>query len=603
MTSITPGTDGTTQDDSSTRAATNQDWDFDDDGQNDIVEMDDGRYALVIEGGPAIIADDPQDLVNLVAYLELTVNYGLAEGDPATTFGDTFANFNSLSLLDVLMSGYITQSDTLVPGAAATYVLTQDGKAALQATNDEYFGWKVPMYPPGLEPYLGGGNIELTETTLAGFKGAAKTIYEANYTSETDPPLPADPPIDANVSALLDLMFGPGQHTYGQLNVLKMMGLATGGADPSAWSVMPKGQALLETGAIYAGSYYPPCVGLLCEGADAAVEAAKGVAAFFTSDGTAYNDSYTADDVKKLARNSLGMYVNTDTGEVTKTGFDETTMSTEALNMICSLFDLPPGSQLTAEQVSVAVSMGLVACDSTGAYQITARGQTFAGTAATPPSDTAASPAAPAGPTNDTRAAYTYPDDSPYKTDVEAAYAADQAARPTATDENTYTEEELIRMGFAPEMADWLVRNCGDGSSITLEGLQSLETAGYFNLVTVEGDGNQASEEPDKGKMMVIFEDAKSTGEEDHSTCKFIEMMFADPYWASTNGAAIKDATQRRMQSFVDTAMDMDSKGAVKAYGITDDHINQDDYDDYIRKLEKANGVDDMSKVGKYDRP
>lgn len=248
-----------------------------------------------------------------------------------------------------------------------------------------------------------------------------------------------------------------------------------------------------------------------------------------------YAEGKTAQDVIDKAREVAKYLGNENTGEPSETslppGISMDDSTREAMN---ALFDLPPGNKIfTAEQLVIAIDMGLVVYDSkAGTVVLTQNGQTFFNTVS-PGATNGTDPDVPAAPAN---GAYN-PQQQTHIADAKAIDAA-------AVGSDRFTRDELMKMGFHPWMADWLLRNCSsNGSDISLDALKSLDGDNYFDLyqgLSAPPGMGRAALAPN-GEYHVFFDGLRSGSTSgQYTNCNFIDLVMADPYWATLPGGGIR---------------------------------------------------------------
>ena len=251
------------------------------------------------------------------------------------------------------------------------YTLNAEGEAADQKFNDEeYFGEKLPSFPPGTNLYfnsnLASDGVQ-RQAGLDGLRGTAESIYNRGYAADSGNLANLDNSSIAPATLLLlKQVFGENTvFNQGHLNTLKMMGLVTGKvADgTSAWTLSSKGQTILDAFGATPAKFIPS-VNLLKINSELS-KTAESVADYFTATGyktgTDGNPLFSNTDVEAAAARVLeSLNRNSGTAPL-PAGLQYGDYVQTFLN---KLFGLPStNNQFDANHINAAVAMGLLSYD------------------------------------------------------------------------------------------------------------------------------------------------------------------------------------------------------------------------------------------------
>lgn len=450
---------------------------------------DGGRVSYTI-GYTVIYADSQEELDAFLNYLSLLTGKPVSELSEADLYVTANMERNS--------DGSSTDGTSWMLDVSADKSWVA---AARKMNNQEFFGTQLPGYGDGDAPFLGN---EMTPADtgagrsggLAGYQGSAQGMYDANYPpmdGVTNPyglePL-TEQDVPPEVWELLQFLFGSDTaFTTGHLNVLKMMGLATGGSDTSTWSLTTQGsergygEEPLMSGTELLESFkanqtdedaVPFVAGTSMFGFsqadwDATQLALDGV---FNDDGSfavdpTTGEAKTSEDVKALAQETLDRM-----GEGEAIEYDLANAPPEVLELLNFLYGKPAGNTVfTDAEINAAAAMGLITQNAQGEWSITASGLTTVNGIGVEPPD----------------------EESPAGEDPEAAQMAydqevQQISEPDSDGGDGYgSPEELAARGIPLEAARWIFEHFGaeKGGKICVseEVLNRLMDGGYLKQV------------------------------------------------------------------------------------------------------------------------
>lgn len=335
-------------------------------------------YTVTLAGDVVIRADSQEELDNFIAWLSNMAGKPVDELTPEEVF--KYVKLNELS-------NHFVAHDPSTGDTFTSYAL-KDSRWAEIETFDQthFFGEGIPEFPPGSGGFFGatldiaGDEIQLG-LTLGGLSGTAIMIYNANYPAGTPVSTEGMDSLDPEVQKMLELVFGPNIiFTQEHLNVLKMMNLISGTVDggPSSWEVTPyTGQAFLAAHETEARDFVPAASLFNFDSAD--ISTGKAVAGFFDESGNFIN-GFGVEHVEKEAAKLLEEISPASAQPPIETPLPSNiVMGDRVANTLNTLFNLPPdNTSFTAEQVNVAILMGLVNYDiATGMLTLTTEGRGY----------------------------------------------------------------------------------------------------------------------------------------------------------------------------------------------------------------------------------
>lgn len=480
----------------------------------------------------------------------------------------------------------------------------QSWKASADAMNNqEFFGKELPGYSDADALFLDNeASPDDTGATrsanTAGYQGAAQGMYDSNYpaTDGVSNPHGLEPITEKDVSpevwALLQFLFGADtQFDTGHLNVLKMMGLATGGNDPSTWALTTQGsergygeEPLLsgtELLAAFKGNQTDPDAVTFVPGSSmfgfsqADMDATQlALDATFNSDGSFAVDpvtgvAKTSEDVKALANETVGRM-----GDGEPIEYDLAGAPPEVLELLNFLYGKPAGNTVfTDAEINAASALGLIKQDAKGGWAITATGLTTVnGIGEASPEET----------TPDTEDPATQ--QAAYNAEVGAISEPDKYGG-----DRYYSPEELAARGIPLAAAQWIFEHFGadDGGRMCVseDVLNRLIDGGYLIQPGRDGTG--------RGGDYYVF------------TAKGIDLICRDPSLSPAEAKALYIQLHACLQAYLEGARGKDIyTRAQELVNSTEPYFGDQTFSEYYgNEYDQKYGADPAADDSKAEEP